>query len=126
MEAPLKAEAREDKNFLSRPVLTSWLPHSHCYKYFNPCVPSYELLAHRTSVNPDDCKECLFSPSIPSLLLLSSSSSSLSFSLSFFFLLILWKQKLLTIKDNCRKFLLSGEERSKNFEFRAYFKLINK
>lgn len=53
------------------------------------------------------------------------SSSSFSSSVCFF-LLILQKQKILTVADNCRRFLsfINKRERSINFEFGTYFKLI--
>lgn len=57
---------------------------------------------------------------------LPSPSSSCFTSSVCFFLLILQKQKILTTGDNCRRILsfINKRERSINFEFGTYFKLI--
>ena len=66
------------------------------------------------------CLPSLFHPFFPS-----ASSSSFTSSVCFF-LLILQKQKILTMGDNCRSLLsfINKRERSINFEFGTYFKLI--
>lgn len=68
------------------------------------------------------------SPCLPSLFhrfFPSPSSSSFTSSVCFF-LLVLQKQKILTMGDSCRSLLsfINKKERSINFEFGTYFKLI--